>query len=189
MQPAQASSAHPVCHLERGTGTSWHWGAWSWALFMQPCALTPSHEASLPGVLLGIQWRVGYHSRFGMPQLFVHCAQPPKLGRTLAAQPGQQVAQQHLAGLISFQVTELWRSIRMGGQPRGSNPVAGKPRALTAQGWVRRPEVGCTLGLASGWAPDVQRALNHRGQSDGMHTFLLWLTLFTWQMWFYGLIF
>lgn len=58
----------------------------------------------------------------------------------------------------------------MGGQPRGSDPVAGKPRALRAQGWVRRPEVGCALGLASGWAPDVQRALDHRGRSDGMHT-------------------
>lgn len=83
--------------------------------------------------------------------------------------PVQQVAHQHLASLISFQVI---RWIRVEGQPKGRDPIAGKPRAVRAHGWVMREEVGVDSGA---WHLArllilYREARDHKGWSDGMHT-------------------
>lgn len=60
----------------------------------------------------------------------------------------------------------------MGGQPRGREPIAGKPRALRAHGWVMRGKEGV---VSAAWHPAgllilYREALHRRGQSDGMYT-------------------
>lgn len=60
----------------------------------------------------------------------------------------------------------------MGGQPRARDPIAGKPRALRAHGWVMREEEGV---VSAAWHPAgllilYREAVHHRGQSDGTHT-------------------